>query len=82
MKENFYESKSIKTSNYEKLSPREQQIFSMLAEDLNYVEIAKRLKISKKTVNNHRDHIMHKLEITTQVGLVREAVRLGIITVE
>jgi len=67
------------TSNYEKLSPREQQIFSMLVEDISYTEIAKRLGISKKTVNNHRDHIMKKLEVVSQIGLVREAVKLGII---
>ena len=68
-------------SNYEKLSPREQQIFSMLAEDLSYIEIARRLGLSRKTVNNHRDHIMKKLEIRSQVGLVKEAIRLGIITI-
>jgi len=73
---NTYES-----SNYDKLTPREQQIFAMLAEDLSYKEIASRLKLSSKTVNNHRDHLMKKLGIETQVGLVREAVRLGIITI-
>ena len=69
------------SSNYDMLSPREQQIFAMLAEDLNYKEIAGRLKLSSKTVNNHRDHIMKKLGIESQIGLVREAVRLGVISV-
>ncbi len=74
--------KSYKGSNYEKLSPREQQIFAMLADDLSYKDIASRLKLSTKTVNNHRDHLMKKLGINTQTGLVHEAVRLGIISVE
>ena len=72
---------SYEHSNYEKLSPREQQIFALLAENVSNIEIARRLGISKKTVYNHRDHIMKKLEITSQIGLVREAVRLGIISV-
>lgn len=74
------QAKTYSGSNYDLLSPREQQVFAMLAEDLNYIEIAKRLNLSRKTVNNHRDHIMKKMEINSQVGLVREAVRLGIIS--
>lgn len=73
---------SYPESKYDQLSPREQQIFSLLVGDLNYKNIAGRLKISTKTVNNHRDHLMQKLEIKTQTGLVREAIRLGIISVE
>ena len=72
---------SYEGTNYEKLSPREQQVFAMLAEDISYIEIARRLGLSKKTINNHRDHIMKKLEITSQIGLVREAVRLGIVSI-
>jgi DNA-binding NarL/FixJ family response regulator len=68
-------------SNYDKLSPREQQIFAMLAEDLSYKDIASRLQLSTKTVNNHRDHLMKKLGIETQTALVREAIRIGIISV-
>lgn len=74
--------KTYEGSNYEMLSPREQQIFAMLAEDLSYKEIASRLNLSAKTVNNHRAHLMKKLRIDTQTGLVREAVHLGIISVE
>ncbi len=68
-------------ANYETLSPREQQVFALLAEGLSYKDIADRLSISKKTVNNHRDHIMQKLAVTSQVALVMEAIRLGIIDV-
>lgn len=74
--------KETEKSNYEKLTPREQQIFAMLAEDLSYKEIASRLNLSAKTVNNHRDHLMSKLEVETQTALVHEAVRLGIISVD
>lgn len=73
---------NFKSANYDRLSPREQQIFSMLAEDLSYKEIAGRLKLSTKTVNNHRANLMKKLGIDTQIGLVHEAVRLGIISIE
>ncbi len=68
-------------TNYDALTPREQQIFSLLAQGMGYSEIARLLNISKKTVNNHRDHIYKKLEISSQTQLVHEALKLGILDI-
>jgi DNA-binding NarL/FixJ family response regulator len=69
-----------KETAYDTLSPREQQIFGLLAEGVGYREIAFRLKISAKTVNNHRDKIMIKLSLTNQTELVKFAYKIGAIS--
>jgi DNA-binding CsgD family transcriptional regulator len=46
---------------YGSLTPREQEILRVLAEGLSVKEIADKLFISPKTVENHRSNIMKKL---------------------
>ncbi len=72
----------VQYSSYEKLTLREQQIFSLLAQGNSYVDIGRYLNISKKTVNNHRDHIFKKLGISSQTELVHEAIKLGVVVLE
>ncbi|MCK4389875.1 MAG: response regulator transcription factor [Desulfobacterales bacterium] len=67
---------------YESLTPREQQVMRLLAEGLSVKEIAERLFISPKTVENHRTNIMSKLDLHSTMELVRYAVRLGLIDVD
>lgn len=67
---------------YDKLTAREQEILRNLAEGLSSKEIAEKLYISPKTVENHRTNIMHKLDIHSSVELVRFAARIGIIDFE
>lgn len=67
-------------SSYDELTPREQQIFYLIAEGLTYKEIAYKLKISAKTVNNHRTNIMNKMDIHSIPELIKEAYKLGILT--
>lgn len=64
---------------YEKLTVREREILQLTAEGLERKAIAKRLFISERTVETHRAHIMHKLELHSQTDLVRFAIRKGII---
>lgn len=61
------------------LSVREFEIFRMLAEGLDIYEIASSLSISSKTVANYQTIIREKLDISSPVGLVRLAIRFGII---
>jgi DNA-binding NarL/FixJ family response regulator len=68
-------------SLYELLTRREQQIFRMLAEGMNYKEIASWLGISAKTVNVHKAQLMVKLRLNTQNDLFRLGLKLEIITV-
>jgi DNA-binding NarL/FixJ family response regulator len=54
----------------------------MLAEGLSAKEIAEKLFISHKTVENHRANIMNKLGLHSTIELVRYAARLGLIDVD
>ena len=54
----------------------------LLAEGLTSKEIAKKLFISPKTVENHRANIMNKLDLHSTIELVRYAAKLGLIDVE
>jgi len=67
---------------YETLTKREQEIMGRLAEGLAPKEIADRLCISTKTVENHRSNIMRKLGVHSTLELVRYAARLGLIDID
>ena len=71
-----------KTDAYGSLSNREQQVLRFLAEGVQTKEIAERLFISTKTVENHRSHIMKKLEIKSIVELIRYAAKIGLIDID
>ena len=64
---------------YERLSAREHQVFTLLVEGLRGKEIADRLDLSPKTVNTYRSNLMSKLNIHDLAGLVKFAVRKGLI---
>ena len=72
----------IRDANYETLTPREQEIMVLLAEGLSTKEIAEKLFISPKTVDNHRSNILRKLNLHSTMELIRYAARLGIIDVD
>jgi DNA-binding NarL/FixJ family response regulator len=60
------------------LSEREREILALIAEGLRGAEVAARLGLKPKTVENHRARIMEKLQIHTTAGLVRYAIERGI----
>ncbi len=64
---------------YSSLTPREQEIFRLLAEGLRPEQIAARLFISRKTAENHRFRLMQKLGFATITELVSYADELGVI---
>ena len=63
----------------DKLTPRQIEVLRMVAEGHRTREIAVRLKLSVKTVESHRGEIMKRLEIHDVVGLVRYAMRVGLV---
>ena len=63
----------------ELLTPRQREILQLLAEGRTVKEIARRLSISVKTVETHRAQVMERLEIHDVPGLVRFAIRVGLI---
>jgi DNA-binding NarL/FixJ family response regulator len=64
----------------EDLSAREREVLRMLAQGLRTKEIAQTLAISPKTVETYRARLMNKLAIDNLSGLVRFAIRAGLIS--
>jgi DNA-binding NarL/FixJ family response regulator len=64
----------------DRLTPREQQVVRLVAEGKATRAIAGELGISVKTAEFHRGRIMEKLNIHSTAGLVRYAIREGMIT--
>ena len=62
-----------------RLSMRQREILQLIAEGHTTKDIAQRLNVSVKTVETHRAHLMERLEIHDVPGLVRFAVRVGLI---
>jgi DNA-binding NarL/FixJ family response regulator len=61
------------------LTPREFEIFCLLAEGRSLSECSNILSLSLKTVSNNQTQIKEKLEVSTMAALVHMAVRNGII---
>jgi DNA-binding NarL/FixJ family response regulator len=64
------------------LTPRQRQILQLVAEGLGTRQIAEQLFVSVKTVETHRAHIMQRLDIHDVPGLVRFAIRHGLLPPE
>lgn len=79
LKEVDYERSRVKDNILSDLSPREFEIFCMLAEGLNTSEIAKRLSLSYKTVANYSTQIKNKLKVSTIADIARLAIRYNIV---
>jgi DNA-binding NarL/FixJ family response regulator len=69
-------------SPLEQLTARQREILQLLAEGRNTKEIASDLDISVKTVESHRLQLMERLNIYDVPGLVRYAVRSGLVSAE
>jgi len=66
-------------SQFDSLSPREKEILQLIAEEHTSAEIAEILVISEKTVEKHRANLMEKLSARNLAGLVRLAVKWGLV---
>lgn len=62
------------------LTPRQREILQLLAEGKSAKEIAHLLDLSAKTVEAHRSQIMDRLDIHDLAGLVKYAIRSGLIS--
>ncbi len=64
---------------FDNLSPREKEILQLIAEEHTSSEIGSMLAVSEKTVEKHRAHLMEKLGAKNLAGLVRLAVKYGLV---
>jgi DNA-binding NarL/FixJ family response regulator len=65
----------------EPLTPRQREILRLIAEGKSTKEIAFALTISVKTVETHRSQLMDRLDIHDVAGLVKYAIRTGIVSI-
>jgi len=73
---------SVEQHLLDTLTPRQRQILTLIAEGQSTKTIARSLNISVKTVESHRAQVTEKLSIHDIAGLVRFAIRTGIVKVE
>jgi len=66
-------------SSFERLSPREREVFTLLADGMSVKETAAKLCISPKTVESHKYNIMEKLHASSLADLTKKAIEKGLI---
>ncbi len=62
-----------------RLTPRQSEILTMVAMGHTNREIAAALDISIRTVEVHRYHLMHRLEVRNVAQLLRRSLKLGLL---
>jgi DNA-binding NarL/FixJ family response regulator len=62
------------------LTPRQREVLQLIAEGCSTKEVAQRLDLAVKTVDTHRTLLMKQLGVHEVAGLVRYAVRAGIVS--
>lgn len=80
--ENYLRATASGDSPRERLSPRQRQVLQLIAEGSSTKEIAGKLELSTKTVETHRAQIMKRLGVRDVPGLVRHAIRMGLVPLE
>jgi DNA-binding NarL/FixJ family response regulator len=70
---------SDETEPFERLSAREKQVLKLVAEGRTNNAIAQIMNVSVKTVEKHRSSLMAKLNVHDMAGLVRIAMKHGLI---
>jgi len=61
------------------LTRREREVLQLIAEGKTNKEVSQQLGMSAKTVDSHRQNLMKKLDIHETAGLVRYAIKVGIV---
>jgi DNA-binding NarL/FixJ family response regulator len=64
---------------HDTLTPRQREVLQLAAEGKTNAEIAARLNISQRTVENHRAALMQRLGLQNHTELIRHAIRHGLI---
>jgi len=72
----------VEGSGNRRLTAREHEVLSLLAQGLSNSEIAARLSLSTRTVKGHLEEIFAKLEVDSRTSAVTKALRLGILGVQ
>jgi len=66
---------------FDPLTPRQHEVLGLVAEGYSTKQIAFKLGISAKTVETHRAQLAERLDIHDVAGLVRYALKIGIVSI-
>jgi len=80
VKEHIRGAKNVAT-DYERLSAREREVIKLLADGLTLKEIATRLGLSVKTVDNHKTNMMRKLDLHDRAEVIKYAIQRKLIRI-
>lgn len=61
------------------LSKREMEVLMLISEEMTSKEIASKLGLSESTIETHRKNLLLKLKAKSVVGLIKAAIKNGII---
>lgn len=61
------------------LTRRELEVLKLIANEYTNEEIAKKFELSKRTIDSHRQNILSKLQVKNTAGLIKYAIRLGLV---
>jgi DNA-binding NarL/FixJ family response regulator len=64
---------------FSKLTENELTFLKLACSERTYIEIAKEMYLSERTIDGYRDAIFRKLNVTTRVGMVLYAVKNGLV---
>lgn len=65
-----------------KLTQREKEVIYLISTELTNSEIAKKLFLSKYTIDSHKKNLFLKLQVSNSAGLIRRAYELKILPIE
>jgi DNA-binding NarL/FixJ family response regulator len=65
---------------FKRLTPRQREVLQLIAEGATTKDIARKLGLAVKTVEMHRSQLMATLDIHDIAGLVRYAIRMGMVS--
>ena len=67
------------TASHERLSPREFEVFLLLARGLTVSQIGERLGVSVNTISTHRQRILLKMEMAHNAAIIHYAIQHGLV---
>ena len=76
----FTNTKDFLINNYKDLTKREKKILYFISEGLTSTEIADKIKLSKRTVDTHRTHLIKKLKLRSLPDLIKFAIQYTVIS--
>lgn len=69
-------------SRFDQLSPREREVLKLIAEGYTNKAMAEEMHVSIKTIEKHRASVMTKLNVQDLAGLIRVAIKYGLISLD